>query len=175
LRWEYLKLKCRNCGDVVDPRRVELGYDYCLKDECQRRCLKRVELASVGVNKAADYYTTAEEVLPPPSPRPPRSMEPEEVEAGECDQVLGDSKTARRPAPPNAKHSPTTLDRLRQKEAELDDALRRSYDGFQRGEMTAREMERECDALVEAFNAAVRSENIRYRSMLRTRPARPRG
>jgi hypothetical protein len=58
-------LECRNCGDVVDPRRVELGYDYCLKEECQQRCLKRVELAAVGVNKAADYYMKAEEVLPP--------------------------------------------------------------------------------------------------------------
>ena len=58
-------MQCRNCGDLVDPRRVELGYDYCLKEECQQRCLKRVLLAAVGVNKAADCYSKAEEVVRP--------------------------------------------------------------------------------------------------------------
>ena len=56
---------CRNCGDPVDPQRVDLGFDYCLKEECQRRCLRPVQLASVGVNKAADYIMKAEEVVRP--------------------------------------------------------------------------------------------------------------
>ena len=74
-------MQCRNCGDLVDPRRVELGYDYCLKEECQQRCLERVHLAAIGVNKAADYYMKADEVLPP---RPPAAAapSPQEVEAG---------------------------------------------------------------------------------------------
>jgi len=55
---------------VVDPRRVELGYDYCMKEVCQQRCIERVQLAAVGVNKAADYYMKAEEVLPPRPPGP---------------------------------------------------------------------------------------------------------
>ena len=63
-------MKCKSCGDVVDPRRVELGYDYCLKETCQQQCLTRVPLAAVGINKAADYYTRADEVLPPPRPAP---------------------------------------------------------------------------------------------------------
>ena len=57
-------MKCRNCGDEVDPRRVELGYDYCTRRECQERLMKRVELARVTVNKAADQYVRAEEVVP---------------------------------------------------------------------------------------------------------------
>ena len=66
---EPLRLQCRNCGDVVDPQRVELGYDYCLKQECQQRCMKRVRLAAIGVNKAADYYARAEEMSVPSLPR----------------------------------------------------------------------------------------------------------
>ena len=57
-------MKCRNCGDELDPRRVELGYDYCKRRECQERLMKRVELARVTVNKAADQYVRAEEVVP---------------------------------------------------------------------------------------------------------------
>ena len=76
-------MQCRNCGDVVDPRRVELGYDYCLKEECQQICLKRVQLAAVGVNKAADYYMKAEEVLPPRAPAP----EADQVSEHEVDDM----------------------------------------------------------------------------------------
>ena len=53
-------MKCRNCGEEVDRRRVELGYDYCTRPGCQERLVKRVELARVTVNKAADQYVRAE-------------------------------------------------------------------------------------------------------------------
>jgi hypothetical protein len=153
-------LNCRSCGEVVDPRRVELGYDYCLKPECQQRCMKRVNLASVGVNKAADYYTTADELLPPPAPAPlPVAEEENGPTAG--------SHPA--PAPKPTKAGPSTLARLRQYEAELDTNIAAWYERFRSGEITAREMERECDQLVAAFNQRVMSENIRYRSMLRKR------
>lgn len=69
---ELLAVQCRSCGNPVDPRRVELGYDYCLKEECQRLGVKPVKLASIGVNKAADYYTTPDELLPPRLRRLPR-------------------------------------------------------------------------------------------------------
>ena len=153
-------MNCRSCGDVVDPRRVELGYDYCLKPECQRRCVKRVNLASVGVNKAADYYTTADELLPPPAPAPLPAAEEESI-------TTAGSRPA--PASKTPKAGPSTLARLRQYEAELDTSIVASYERFRSGEITAREMERECDKLVAAFNQRVMSENIRYRSMLRKR------
>ncbi len=155
-------MKCRNCGDVVDPARVEVGYDYCLKDECQERCLKRVELAAVGVNKAADYYTTADELLPPrlpPSTTPaPAEFEPPATEP-----------QPRRHAPLREKRPGSTLDRLRRLEAKLDAELARRYECFQRGEITARELDRDRDALLAEFNRQVMNENIRYRSMLRPR------
>lgn len=160
---ELVKLNCRNCGDVVDPRRVELGYDYCLKDECQRRCVQRVELASLGVNKAADYYTTAEEVRPP---RPPA------VASIDGDEQSEPTRETRERPSVNAPRPESTLVRLRRLERELDEARHRSYQRFQHGEITAREMEGECDALVDAFNRQVRAENIRYRSLLRTRRQR---
>jgi hypothetical protein len=160
-----LYLNCRNCGDVVDPARAELGYDYCLKDECQERCLKRVELAAVGVNKAADYYSTADELLPP---RLPRS-----TQAAEDDPPATESQPRRR-APARDKTPPSTLDRLRRLEAKLDRELARKYERFQRGELTARELDRERDDLVAEFNRQVMGENIRYRSMLRPRPFRGR-
>src|SRR5436190_1496857 len=73
-------VKCRNCGDEVDPRRVELGYDYCTRPECQERLAKRVELARVTVNKAADQYVRAEEVVPS-GPRPKWGIDKEDDEA----------------------------------------------------------------------------------------------
>jgi hypothetical protein len=157
-------LLCRNCGDAVDPRRVELGYDYCLKEECQQRCVRRVELAAVGVNKAADYYQRADEVVPP---RPAVSG------AGGPDDSPPPDTAARRPSPPTARQQ-TTLERLRQRELELDGALEGSYARFRQGDITAREMDVERDRLIEAFNQQVMSENIRYRSMLRRRPNRRR-
>jgi hypothetical protein len=157
-------LPCRNCGDAVDPRRVELGYDYCLKEECQQRCVRRVELAAVGVNKAADYYQRADEVVPP---RPSVSGAP-----GPDDDVPPGAP-ARQPSQPPARRQ-TTQERLRQQERELDTALERSYARFRQGDITAREMDVERDRLIEAFNQQVMSENIRYRSMLRRRPNRRR-
>ncbi len=154
-------MQCRNCGDVVAPERAELGYDYCLKEECQRRCLKPVLLAAVGVNKAADYYTRAEEVLPPPGPSHLGSTDDDVAEA-----------PRRRARSPRRKRAPSTLDRLRAEEAALDAALARNYERFCRGEVTAKEMDRQRDELIGAFNDQVNSENIRYRSMLRSH-ARP--
>ena len=158
-------VKCRICGDEVDPKRVELGYDYCLKEACQERAIKRVELASVAVNKAADYISGADEVPRPPAPDPIT--------------IVGDDSTASSATSPNVpaptpKRIPSTLARLREQEARLDAALKLAYERFERGEITAREMERERDTLVEAFNRLVRDENIRYRSMLRPRPVRGR-
>ena len=75
-------------------------------------------------------------------------------------------KPAARPAGV-AKRSKTTLERLREQEVALDTALDRSYERFRRGEITAPEMHKERDRLVEAFNRLVLGENIRYRSMLR--------
>jgi hypothetical protein len=164
-------LKCSSCGDVVDPRRVQLGYDYCLKDECQQRNLKRVTLAAVGVNKAAEYYTTAEELLPPRPPAPAPAPEPTPVDVDEAGGTDPDTETAR-PAPRAAARRPTTIERLRHEAARLDRDLRGCYERFQRGEITAREMDRECDALVAGFNRLVSAENIRYRSMLRPRRSR---
>lgn len=159
-------LHCRNCGDVVDPRRVELGYDYCLKEECQQRCLKRVHVAAVGVNKAADYYTKAEEVLPPRlagrAPAGPGGDEPAEVPPAQANAPAQPRVAAKEQARPQ-----TTLERLRVQEQVLDAALERTYERFRCGEITAAEMHREQDRLVRAFNRQVLRENIRYRSMLR--------
>ncbi len=159
-------MPCRNCGGPVDPRRVELGYDYCLKEECQQQCLRRVELAAVGVNKAADYYMKAEEVVPP---RPPAALSggvDSAIDASPDDLV--DATARQRAQRKVATRRPkTTLDRLRQQERDLDEALARSFERFRRGETTAAEMHRERDELVGAFNTKVMAENIRYRSLLR--------
>ena len=88
---------------------------------------------------------------------------------GTADEVPAPSAPARRRAPAPVR-PPTTLDRLRQQELELDKALERSYARFRQGDITAREMDVERDRLIVAFNQLVTSENIRYRSMLRRRP-----
>jgi hypothetical protein len=158
---ELKALKCRNCGDLVDPRRVELGYDYCLKDECQERCIEPVRLASIGVNKAADYIMRAEELLPPRAPNPARQHGFEEAD----DTAM--PAAGRSPTPLTRKRRATTLERLRRLEAELDANLDHSYQRFAAGELTARELDREREGLIQAFNQQVMAENIRYRSMLR--------
>jgi hypothetical protein len=155
-------LQCRSCGDVVDPRRVELGYDYCLKKECQERCLERVHLAAVGVNKAADYYMKAEEVLPPRPPAPPVPEAPLEAH-----EPAGAPPSRPGPAVTTQRRRKTTLERLHEQEVALDAALDLSYERFRRGEITATEMHGQRDQLVEVFNRQVMRENIRYRSMLR--------
>jgi hypothetical protein len=146
-----------------------MGYDYCLTEECQQRCLQRVELAAVGVNKAADYYMRADEVLSPPAPSadPPTSSASAAV--GVDEPGPGRVRKPSPPGPPGppARRAPSTLERLRDQEARLDEAMDRSYERFRLGEITAREMDVERDRLIEAFNRLVKSENIRYRSFLR--------
>lgn len=155
-------MRCRSCGDVVDPRRVELGYDYCLRERCQQRCLRPVTLAAVGINKAGDYYTTAEELLPPRLPAS-TSAGPEEESAAKH-RTLPHAAAGGRPE--------TTIDRLVRLEAGLDRELAECCERFELGEITAREMDRECDDLIATYNKRIMSENIRYRSMLRRTRAR---
>jgi hypothetical protein len=126
--------------------------------------LQRVRLASVGVNKAADYYQRADEVLPPPPPAG-TPVDPEDDAPGPSRSRRSHNRTDGRPT--------STLERLHALETELDRALARSYERFSNGEVTASEMDHERDQLIEAFNRQVRSENIRYRSFLRRRPVRP--
>lgn len=149
-------MECRICGTPVDPRRVELGYDYCTADECQRRCVQQPKLVAVGVNKAADQYVRAEAVLP----------------QGEmAGNRLDDAPIARasREGRPHRRPRVGTLERLRMAEAELDRQLEESYQRFRRSEITAAEMAKERDELIRAYNRRIMAENIRYRSMLRQR------
>jgi hypothetical protein len=128
--------------------------------------VRRVELAAVGVNKAADYYMKAEEVLSPASP-PPRA--PTATPVADPDESPPAGNRVTRAAGETHHRPKSTLERLREEEAKLDAALARSGQRFASGDLTAREMHRECDQLVEVFNRQVMSENIRYRSMLRGR------
>jgi hypothetical protein len=150
-------MKCKNCGDEVDPRRVELGYGYCTRPECQERFVERVELASVTVNKAADQYVRAEEVVPS-GPRPRWGIDEEEE---------GLARRRPRPAPERPAQRPSTEQTLRFASEKLDAALMTIYERFCRSEITHAEMRSEQNDLIRAFNDLVRSENIRYRSFLR--------
>jgi hypothetical protein len=156
-------LDCRICGTTVDPRRVELGYDYCTADECQRRGLQPLRLARVAVNKAADQFVRADEVVPagemaqnrldhtphvPPSPAP--------------------SPARAHPAPAR-RRARTTLERLQEAEAELDRRLAAAEQRARRSEITAAELARERDGLIRAFNRRIMAEDMRYRGMLRRR------
>lgn len=153
-------MKCKNCGEEVDPRRVELGYDYCTRRECQHRLVNRVELARVTVNKAADQYVRADEVVPDvPDVRWGIDEEEDEESAG--------GPTHRAPEPPLPKPRMSTTRRLEVAADKLDAALMRVYERFCQSEITAAEMRTEQNALIRAFNDRVRGENIRYRSFLR--------
>lgn len=152
-------MKCRNCGDEVDPRRVELGYDYCTRRECQERLMKRVELARVTVNKAADQYVRADEVVSS-GPRPRWGIDEEDDGADRPDRRVQEPPPVRRLS---------TEKKLQRASQRLDSALTQVYDRFCRSEITYAEMRTEQNALIQAFNDRVLSENIRYRSFLRKR------
>ena len=154
-------MKCANCGDEVDPRRVELGYDYCTRRECQQLLMKRVELARVTVNKAADQYVRAEEVVPS-GPRPRWGIDEEEEEDGAV-------RPERRVQEPPRAARLSTEKKLQRASQKLDAALMAVYERFCRSEITHAEMRTEQNGLIRAFNDRVRSENIRYRSFLRKR------
>jgi hypothetical protein len=154
-------VKCKNCGEEVDPRRVELGYDYCRRRECQERLVNRVELARVTVNKAADQYVRADEVVPE-GPRVRWGID----EEGDKETSAA-APTRRVQEPPSSKPRMSTARRLQVAANKLDAELARIYERFCRSEITAAEMRSEQNALIRAFNDRVRSENIRYRSFLR--------
>ena len=150
-------MECRICGTTVDPRRVELGYDYCTADECQRLCVEQPRLVRVAVNKAADQFVRAEAVLPQG-----------DIAGNRLDEApIGGAP--RGGPPPRRRRRVGTLEQLRIAEAELDRRLQESYQRFSRSEITAEEMARERDELIRAYNRRVMAENLRYRSMLRQR------
>jgi hypothetical protein len=151
-------LECRVCGAPVDPRRVELGYDYCTADECQRLCVEPPRIVRVAVNKAADQFARAEDVVPQG-----------EIGRNQIDDAPYVDASPPRPAPRPRPRRMSTLARLRDAEAELDRGLEASKDRFSRSEITAEEMVKECDAQIRAYNRRVMAENIRYRGMLRRR------
>src|SRR2546421_4120428 len=53
-------MKCIECGDELLAERVELGYDYCTKKECQALHHRGLALTSIAVNKSADRIIVAD-------------------------------------------------------------------------------------------------------------------
>ena len=123
--------------------------------------MKRVELARVTVNKAADQYVRAEEVVPS-GPRPRWGIDEEEEEDGAV-------RSGRRVEEPPPVRRLSTEKKLQRASEKLDAALMQVYERFCRSEITHGEMRAEQTALIRAFNDRVRSENIRYRSFVRKR------
>ena len=119
--------------------------------------MKRVELARVTVNKAADQYVRAEEVVPS-GPRPRWGIDEEEDGTPRPDRHVQEARPVRRQS---------TEKKLQRASRQLDASLMQVYERFCRSEITHGEMHTEQNALIEAFNDRVRSENIRYRSFLR--------
>lgn len=56
---------CNNCGEQILPvERVELGYTYCMKDECLKACQPRVNgIAVVMCHKQGFNLMLIEEAL----------------------------------------------------------------------------------------------------------------
>jgi type VI protein secretion system component VasF len=119
--------------------------------------VKRVNLAAVAVNKASDQYVKAEEVAPAgPSVR--WGIDPE---------AANERQSPRAREPRRARRRASTAQRLQRAASELDAELQRLYERFCDAELTAAEMRAQQNDRIRAFNAAVRRENIRYRSFLR--------
>jgi hypothetical protein len=52
---------CTECGEVLLEERIELGYDYCTKPECQKRRHRGLKVTTVGVHKSADTLILADD------------------------------------------------------------------------------------------------------------------
>lgn len=133
-------MQCRHCGSVVESERVDLGYDYCTRDECVEACLEPVDVIAVAVNKASDQYVLKRDLGW--SDPPDRPSEPSE---GGWLNGLSPRTASKTPA------SPGTQVRIATLEAELDAALAEEDDPTRRAK------------LVNDFNARLRRLNIRYR------------
>jgi hypothetical protein len=51
---------CVECGDELPGERVELGYAYCTKAECQAVRHRGLTITTFGVNKSADSFVIAD-------------------------------------------------------------------------------------------------------------------
>ena len=71
------------------------------------------------------------------------------------------------PKAPRVRRRSSTTTKLERAAAHLDTELARLYERFCSAELTAAEMRSLQNERIRAFNALVRSENIRYRSFLR--------
>lgn len=58
---------CRECGDDVDARRIELGYKYCL--DCGEARARDVKHCIVPMNKVAYMLVTDMETLKQLNPK----------------------------------------------------------------------------------------------------------
>lgn len=54
-------VKCIECGDELLAERVELGYRYCTKKQCQAKHHKGLTITAVGVNKSADTFIVGDQ------------------------------------------------------------------------------------------------------------------
>lgn len=54
-------MTCIECGDELLAERVELGYRYCTKPECQAAHYRGLKITTVAVNKSADSIIVADE------------------------------------------------------------------------------------------------------------------
>ena len=52
-------VRCVECGDELSNERVELGYRYCTRSECQAVHHRGLVITTVGVNKSADSILVA--------------------------------------------------------------------------------------------------------------------
>jgi hypothetical protein len=140
-------LECRHCGAVVDSERVELGYDYCTREECVEACLEPLDVIAVAVNKASDQYVLKRDL----GWSDPPAREPVSDEGGWLSGLA--SRT-----PPTTAAPKSSAARIAELEAQLEADLAAEDDPARRAK------------LVNDFNARLRRLNIRYRRTAQRRP-----
>jgi len=140
-------VECRHCGAVVDPDRVELGYDYCTRDECVAACLEPIDVIAVAVNKASDQFVLK------------RDLDWSDPPAREAVEDEGGWLSGLAPrTPPKTAAPKSSAARIAELEARLDADLAREDDP----ELRAK--------LVTDSDARLRRLNIRYRRTAQRRP-----
>jgi hypothetical protein len=100
------KFGCVSCGDELHPERAE-KYDYCMKPECQAKNLKGLTMVAVGVNKSAEQYLLLDEDTKAELAQG-KYHDQRRGTFGRPEPIPGLPKTARPPAPAQARTAPAS-------------------------------------------------------------------
>ncbi|MBO0715537.1 MAG: hypothetical protein J2P59_12330 [Acidimicrobiales bacterium] len=130
-------MNCRYCGEELPRERSTEGFDYCVKADCVERGMRPLNVVAISVNKSNDQYALREQLDIP------------EHAGG----TLVDGGQYGIPHRPRRREPEVLSDgqKIKRMRRHLEDQLRSCTSKTERSR------------LIRAYNAQLRTMNIRYR------------